>query len=134
MSKYIMYEFVYDYVKPKWKDNVEICGWDTDSLFLNIITHNFYEDIKHDIEKWFHTSNFSENNEFGLDRINAKVLGKFKIETEDKNHNKNANNINTEFVGLRAKNYNMKLEVGDNYEFKVAEKSVPTHKKGRLIS
>jgi hypothetical protein len=34
MSKFIMYEFVYDYVRPKWKHNVEICGGDTDSLFL----------------------------------------------------------------------------------------------------
>jgi hypothetical protein len=129
MSKYIMYEFVYDYVKPKWKNNVEICGGDTDSLFLHIKTQDFYEDIKPDIEKWFDTSNFSENNKFGLERMNAKVLGKFKIETEDKKLNKNADNIITEFVGLRAKNYNMKLEVGDNYEYKLAEKGVPKHKK-----
>ncbi len=128
MSKFIMYEFVYDYVKPKWKNKVEICGGDTDSLFLHIKTQDFYEDIKPDIEKWFDTSNFSENNKFGLERMNAKVLGKFKIETEGKNHNKNADNIITEFVGLRAKNYNMKLEVGDNYEFKIAEKGVPKQK------
>ncbi len=62
MSKYIMYEFFYEYVKPKWKDNVEICGRDTDSLFLHIKTQDFYEDIKPDIEKWFDTLNFSENN------------------------------------------------------------------------
>jgi hypothetical protein len=129
MSKYIMNEFVYEYIKPKWKNNVEICGGDTDSLFLHIKTSDFYEDIKPDIEKWFDTSNFSENNKFGLERMNAKVLGKFKIETEDKKLNKNADNIITEFVGLRAKNYNMKLEIGDNYEFKIAEKGVPKHKK-----
>jgi len=41
-------------------------------------------------------------------------IGKFKIETEDKKHNKNADNILTEYVGLRAKNYKMKLEVDDN--------------------
>ncbi len=61
--------------------------------------------------------------------MNAKVLGKFKIETEDKNFNKNADNIITEFVGLRAKNCNMKLEVGDNYELKITEKDVPKHEK-----
>ena len=133
MSKYLMYEFAYDYVKPKWKHNVEICGGDTDSLFLNINTEDFYEDIKVDLNQWFDTSNFSENNRFGLERKNAKVLGKFKIETEDKLRNKNADNIITEFVGLRAKSYNMKLEVGDSNEYKLAEKGVPRHKQHKQI-
>ena len=121
MSKYIMYEFVYDFVKPKWNDKVEICGGDTDSLFLNVETEDFYEDIKPDIKKWFDTSNFSENNKFGLPIMNAKELGKFKIETAD--------NIATQFVGLRAKTYDMELEVGDTFEYKIAEKGVPRHKK-----
>jgi hypothetical protein len=55
-------------------------------LFLHIKTQDFYENIKPDIEKWFDTSNFSQNNKFGLERMSAKVLGKFKI--EDQNFNK----------------------------------------------
>jgi len=133
MSKYIMYEFVYDYIKPKWGNEVEVCGGDTDSLFLHIETQDFYEDIKPDIKKWFDTSNFSDNNKFGLQRMNAKVLGKFKIETEDKNYNKNADNVITEFVGLRAKTYDMEIEVGDSYEYKIAEKGVPKHKRHTSI-
>jgi len=134
MSKWIMYRFVYEYVKPKWNENVEICGGDTDSLFLHIKTDDFFKDIKPDIDEWFDTSNFSENNKFGLPRKNAKVLCKFKIETEDKNGSKTADNIATKFVGIRAKMYDTELEVGQNsYEFKLAEKGVPKHKKHNSI-
>lgn len=133
MSKWIMYKFAYEYVKPKWSGAVEICGGDTDSLFLYIKTEDVYQDIKPDVEQWFDTSNFSNNNKFGLPKMNAKVLGKFKIETEDKKGNKNADNIPTKFIGLRAKMYDIEMEVVKNnlmhYEYKHAQKGVPNHKK-----
>jgi len=119
LSKHIMYEFVYDYIKPKWNNSVEICGGDTDSLFLHIKTQDFYEDIKPDINRWFDTSNFEENNKFNIRKVNEKVLGKFKIDL------KSGDNIVEEFVGLRAKTYNMKIEGEEN---KIAQKGVPRHK------
>jgi hypothetical protein len=42
MSKYIMHEFVHEYVKSKCENKVEICGGNTDFLILNIKTQDFY--------------------------------------------------------------------------------------------
>ena len=40
-----MYEFWYDYMKPKYNDNVKLCYMDTDGFIINIKTNDFYEDI-----------------------------------------------------------------------------------------
>ena len=40
-----MYEFWYDYIKPKYNDNVRLCYMDTDSFIMNIKTKDFYKDI-----------------------------------------------------------------------------------------
>ena len=36
ISKILMYEFWYDYMKPKYNDNVKLCYMDTDSFIMNI--------------------------------------------------------------------------------------------------
>jgi hypothetical protein len=102
MSKWIMYDFVYNYLKPKWGNRIEIIQTDTDGLMLMIKTKDFHEDIKNesetcvsDIDKWFDTSNFPENNKFGIKPTNKMKLDCFKIETRQ--------NIIPEFIGLRAK-------------------------------
>ena len=41
ISKILMYEFWYDYVKPKYNDNVRLCYMDTDSFVMNIKTNDF---------------------------------------------------------------------------------------------
>ena len=46
ISKILMYEFSYDYMKPKYNDNVRLCYMDTDSFIMNIKTKDFYKDIK----------------------------------------------------------------------------------------
>ena len=51
ISKLLMYEFWYDYMKPKYGDNVKLCYMDTDSFIMNIKTEDFYKDIANDIEK-----------------------------------------------------------------------------------
>ena len=48
MSKLLMYEFWYDYMKPKYGDNVKLCYMDTDSFIMNIKTEDFYKDIAND--------------------------------------------------------------------------------------
>ena len=58
ISKIIMYEFWYDYVKKKYGDMVKICYMDTDSLIMNIKTKGFYKDIAQDVEERFDTSNY----------------------------------------------------------------------------
>ena len=37
ISKILMYEFWYDYMKPKYNDNVRLCYMDTDSFIMNIV-------------------------------------------------------------------------------------------------
>ena len=45
ISKTLMYEFWYDYIKPKYQDKAKLCYMDTDSLVIHIKTEDFYEDI-----------------------------------------------------------------------------------------
>ena len=58
ISKLLMYEFWYDYMEPKYGDNVKLCYTDTDSFIMNIKTEDFYKDIANDVEKRFDTSNY----------------------------------------------------------------------------
>ena len=60
-SQTLMYEFYYDYLKPKYQDKVKLCYMDTDSFILDIQTEDYYKDISDDINKWFDTSNFDKN-------------------------------------------------------------------------
>ena len=56
-----MYEFWYDLFKPKYGDKSKLCYTDTDSFIIHIITDDFFEDISNDVEKWYDTSNYDEN-------------------------------------------------------------------------
>ena len=58
ISKTLMYEFSYDYMKPKYGDNVKLCYMDTVSFITRIKTEDFYKDIADDFEKRFDTSNY----------------------------------------------------------------------------
>ena len=46
-----MYEFWYDYIKPKYQHNAKLCYMDTNSFIVYIKTEDFYEDIANDVEK-----------------------------------------------------------------------------------
>ena len=50
ITKTLMYEFWYDYIKPKYQDKVKLCYMDTDSFVIHIKTEDFYKDIANDIE------------------------------------------------------------------------------------
>ena len=58
-----MCEFWHDCIKRKYEDKAKICYMDTDSFVIHIITEDFYKDIAIDVEKWFDTSNYDENDE-----------------------------------------------------------------------
>ena len=76
ISKTLMYEFWYDYIKPKYQEKTKLCYMDTDSFIIYIKTVDFYEDIGNDIEKWFETFNFGEDNKRQLPTgRNKKVIG-----------------------------------------------------------
>ena len=96
ISKLLMYEFWYDYMKPKYGNNVKLCYMDTDSFIMNIKTEDFYKDVANDVEKRFDTSNYQVNRSLPTGK-NKKVIGLKKDELGGK--------IITEFVTLRPKTY-----------------------------
>ena len=103
ISKMLMYELWYDYMKPKYNDNAKLCFMDTDSFIMNIKTNNFYEDIANDVEnryfkylKYLDTSNYEVNRPLPTGK-NKNVIGLMKDELGGK--------IITEFVTLRPKTY-----------------------------
>ena len=109
MYKTLMYEFWYDYIKPKYQDKTKPSYMDTDSFVIHIKTGNFYKDIANDVENWFGTSNYEKNDKRPLIiRKNKKVIGLFKHEL--------GGEIMIEFVGLGAKTYAYLM--GDNSEHK----------------
>ena len=96
ISKILMYEFWYDYMKPKYNDNVKLCYVYTDSFVMNIKTNDFYKGTTNDIEKRFDTSNYEVSRPLPTGK-NKKVIGSMKDELGGK--------IITEFVTLRPKTY-----------------------------
>ena len=61
ISKTLMYEFWYDYIKPKYQNNARLCYIDTDSFSIYIKRGDFYEDNANDVEKRFDTSDYECN-------------------------------------------------------------------------
>ena len=61
ISKTLMYEFWYNYIKPKYQEKARLCYMDTDSFIMHIKTEDFYKDIGNDVEKQFDTSNYDKN-------------------------------------------------------------------------
>ena len=98
INKTLMYEFWYDYIKRKYGDRATLCYLDTSSFVIYIITADVYKDITNDVERWFDTSNFDENDKTALPiGKNKKVPGLFKDELGGK--------IIKQFCVLRAKTY-----------------------------
>ena len=51
ISKTLMYEFYYEYMKPKYGNKVKLCYADTDSFIIQIFTDDFYADISSDAKR-----------------------------------------------------------------------------------
>ena len=103
ISKILMYEFWYDYMKPKYDNNVKLCYMDTDSLIMDIKTNGFYQDIANDVENRSDTSNYEVNRPLPIGK-NKKVIGLMKEELGGK--------IITEFVTLWPKTYSYLTDDG----------------------
>ena len=111
-------------VKPKYKDKAKLCYMDTDSFVINIFTEDFFEDINNDVERWFDTSNYDENDKRPLPMgMNKKVIGMFKDELGGK--------IMKEFCALRAKTYTYLMD--DDNEKKKANRIKKCVIKRRLM-
>ena len=107
LSKTLMFDFHYNYIKPKYGYKAELLFTDTDSLMYQIQTEDFYEDISADIKTKFDTSDYPKDHPSGIfTGENKKVIGMFKDEVAGKQI--------THFIGLRPKLYSFKIEEGKN--------------------
>ena len=107
LSKTLMHEFHYNYIKPKYGEKAKLLFTDTDYLMYEIETDDFYKDISPDVRDKFDTSNYPKDHGIRLRNgtfrpsgietgANKKVIGMFGL-------------IISEFVGLRAKLYSFKI-------------------------
>jgi hypothetical protein len=99
LSKWLMYDFHYGYMKKEYDSSAQLLFTDTDSLCYEIHTDDVYQDM-YDNKEYFDLSDMKL--EQFKDETNKKVIGKFKDETEGIPIK--------EFIGLRSKMYSMKLD------------------------
>ena len=99
LSKFLMYDFHYNYIKNKYGYNAKLLFTDTDSLCYEIHNKDPYEDFYND-KHLFDNSDYPVDSKYYFDN-NKKVIGKFKDEA--------AGIPIVEFVGLRSKLYSYLL-------------------------
>ena len=103
LSKTLMFDFHYNFIRKKYGNKAELLFTDTDSLMYLIQTDDFFLGIKKDVKKKFDTSDYVDNHPSGIKTdVNKKVIGKFKDEA--------AGRQMTHSVGLRPKLYTFKVE------------------------
>ena len=95
LSKTLMYDFHYNYIKKKYENKAKLLFTDTDSLTYEIEAEDVYQDFFNDKDK-FDNSDYPESSLYH-NKSNKKVIGKFKDEA--------AGAPICEFVGLRSKMY-----------------------------
>lgn len=78
ISKTVMYDFFYNFLKQQYHNNVSLLYTDTDSLILEIFTENFYTDMKKHLNR-FDTSNYCEDWRHEMP-VTESVVGKMKDE------------------------------------------------------
>ena len=108
LSKVLMYEFHYDYIKSKYGNNSKLLF--TDSLMYELKTEDVYEDFSSNKEM-FDLSNYSTKSKYH-DGSRKLVVGKMKDET--------AGVAIEKLLGLKPKMYS--LLVDDNSEHKKSKR------------
>ena len=102
LSKTLLYDFHYNYIKPKYGNKAKLLFTDTDSLACDIETGDYYKDISDDVQARFNTSEFDVDHPCIIPtNVNKKIIGMMKDKTGGKQIE--------EFVGLRAKLYSYKI-------------------------
>ena len=103
LSKVLMYDFHYNFIKEKYGDLVKLLFTDTDSLCYHIETDDVYEDF-YRFKDLFDNSDYKKSSKFFFDE-NKKVIRKFKDEA--------AGNPIVSFAGLKSKMYSYETELAD---------------------
>lgn len=111
LSKLLMFEFYYDYFKPKYPE-AKLLYTDTDSLIINVPTEDIYEDLKSELE-YYDTSDYPNTHPL-FSNTNQKKIGVMKDEMNGK--------LISEYVGLRSKQYSIKHETGTSSRAKGIQK------------
>ena len=101
LSKVLMYEFHYDYVKNKYGNNSRLLFTDIDSLMYKIKTEDVYEDFRK-VKETFEFSNYSTKSKY-YDNSNKVVVREMKDKT--------AGVANEEFDGLKPKMYSYLVDI-----------------------
>ena len=95
LSKTLMYDFHYNYIKKKYNNRARLLFTNTDSLTNEIEAEDIYKDFWND-KDMFNNSDYPESSPYYWN-VNKKIIGKFKDE---------ACGISiTEFIGLKSKMY-----------------------------
>ena len=116
LSKIVMHEFHYDYMKRKYADNqLTLCYMDTDSLISDIQTDDFYKDVANDVESRFDNSSYVPDRPLPMGK-NKKVISLMKDEL--------GGGIMSEFVTLRPKMYAYKVGSSESKKCKGNKKCV----------
>ncbi|XP_044005500.1 uncharacterized protein LOC122850414 [Aphidius gifuensis] len=86
--------------RKTYGNSAKLLYMDTDALAYLFTVPDIYECMKKNLEK-FDTADYPENNIYNMPLVNKRKIGVMKDENQGK--------IVTEFVGLRAKAYSMKI-------------------------
>ena len=111
LSKVLMYDFHYNYIKKKYGDRAKLLFTDTDSFCYHILTDDVYEDLYRD-KHMFDNSGYKKSSKFYFDE-NKKVIGKMKDEA--------AGNPISDFLGLKSKMYSYTVELPKDRNVKKAK-------------
>ena len=115
MSKTLMYQWHYGYVKQRYPgEKSKLLFTDTDSLVYSIQTKDLYDDMLND-QDLFDFSGYPKEHPCFSNK-NKKVIGKMKDELNSLKMD--------EFVGLRAKSYSVSYESNEMKKAKGVKKCV----------
>ena len=95
LSKTLMYDFHYNYIKKKYNNRARLLFTDTDRLTYEIEAEDVYKDFWND-KDMFDNSDYPEISPYSCN-VNKKIIGKFKDEA--------CGIPITEFIGLKSKMY-----------------------------
>ena len=108
LSKIVICEYLYDYVRLKYGEKIKLCYMDTDGFIVDIKADAIFKNIAKDLEIRFDTSSYEFDRPFPEGK-NKKVIGLIKDELG--------------FIGLRTKIYSYLKEDGsDDKKAKCAKK------------